>query len=235
MSLLASSPPCSHRPHRPSTLRHGVQSSLLPEQGSAHHDDELDPDASEEADRSPQIFMPPFNAFPTTQIASRSAGRLGTLTITDRSLLPSLVIHVDRASNWWGRKAGNTMDMRIPKVAFVIFWYAPGHLHHNVVREAFERGNIKDIADFLRPGIMTKATFGIRVNRIRLRQTDHQGRVLYGDLHTGDVIQVYCDSIKREYLEFKCNFNVGWGKNRRGNTAKFQVKVDKRSLLYQAR
>jgi hypothetical protein len=66
----------------------------------------------------------------------------------------------------------------------------------------------------LKVGIWTCATHGISINGKHLRQKDDKGRALFGNLHSGDIIQVY-HHVNGQHLRFRCEFYLGAGKDPR--------------------
>ncbi|KAF2463014.1 Pkinase-domain-containing protein [Lindgomyces ingoldianus] len=156
--------------------------------------------------------------------------RLGKLTATSDSFVPGLTLAIDRNKTSWGRYPGNTIvyengkDTRVPKTAFVIFWYKsdsdPG-----AIDELSQKGKDWTKCDNLHVGIFTCATSGISVNGKHIRQKDDKGRALFGHLHTGDIIQVYHDAKGTECLKFKCEFYHGSGKEPRPPGEGFNILI----------
>ncbi|KAF9699904.1 hypothetical protein EKO04_002540 [Ascochyta lentis] len=155
--------------------------------------------------------------------------RLGKLVATADSFAPNLVINIDKSKTSWGRLANNTIvydqsrDTRIPKTAFIIFWYSSGGDSAETVQELSQKNKDWTSLEKLNVGIWTCATHGISVNGKHLRQKDEKGRALFGHLHTGDIVQVYQDSRGTECLKFRCEFHLGSGKNPRPANNSFQV------------
>ncbi|KAH7379266.1 hypothetical protein DE146DRAFT_682394 [Phaeosphaeria sp. MPI-PUGE-AT-0046c] len=157
--------------------------------------------------------------------------RLGKLTATPDSFAPSLTLNIDRSKTSWGRLTNNTLvyedsrDTRIPKTAFVIFWYSSTDHSPGTVDELSQQGKDWTSLEDLKVGIWTCATHGISINGKHLKQKDEKGRAIFGHLHTGDIIQVYYDSRGTECLKFKCEFYLGSGKEPRpiGNSFKPMV------------
>ena len=154
--------------------------------------------------------------------------RLGKLIATPDSFSPNLTVAIDQSSTSWGRLPTNTVvyehsrDTRIPKTAFFIFWYTPDS-ESTTVEQLSQQGEDWTKIDGLRVGIFTCATSGIGINGKHLRQKDERGRALFGDLHTGDIIQVYQDSRGSECLKFKCEFYQGTGKESRAAGESFGI------------
>jgi hypothetical protein len=144
---------------------------------------------------------------------------LGRLEATADSFLFPLTMSVYGEFSW-GRDAGNTVtyrndtDVRIAKTAFELLWYSSS----NRVYKGFAN-NEKD----LKVAIRTHATYGILVNGKRLQRCDKHGRILYGDLHTGDIIEVYSSDCQTERLGFKCDFYAGSARQPRSSVGDFQV------------
>jgi serine/threonine protein kinase len=147
--------------------------------------------------------------------------RLGKLIATSDSFAPGLTINIDRSKTSWGRLANNTLvyensrDTRIPKTAFIIFWYSSAGQSSGTVEELSQKGQDWTSLDELKVGIWTCATHGISINGKHLKQKDEKGRAVFGHLHTGDVVQVYHDSRGTECLKFTCEFYLGSGREPR--------------------
>ncbi|KAF2636328.1 Pkinase-domain-containing protein [Massarina eburnea CBS 473.64] len=154
--------------------------------------------------------------------------RLGKLIATGDSFAPNLVLNIDQGRTSWGRLKTNTIvyenmnDVRIPKVAFIIFWWSSQRdLIENVQQLSQQSKDWTKLSD-LHVGIMTCATSGIAVNGKRIMQQDAKGRDNFGELHTGDIIQVY-HGPNTERLKFKCEFYLGEGKEPRSSGNSFSV------------
>ena len=147
--------------------------------------------------------------------------RLGKLIATPDSFAPNLVLNIDQSKTSWGRLGNNTIvyehrgDTRIPKTAFIVFFYSPGGEAPETVEELSQQGKDWTTLDNLNVGIWTCATHGISINGKHLKQKDDKGRALFGHLHTGDIVQVYHDARGTECLKFRCEFYVGAGKEPR--------------------
>ncbi|KAF1842731.1 Pkinase-domain-containing protein [Cucurbitaria berberidis CBS 394.84] len=147
--------------------------------------------------------------------------RLGKLIATPDSFVPSLTLNINKSKTSWGRLANNTIvyensrDTRIPKTAFIIFWYSSGGQSQVNVDELSQQGKDWTSLDNLNVGIWTCATHGISINGKHLKQKDEKGRALFGHLHTGDIVQVYHDSRGTECLKFRCEFYLGSGREPR--------------------
>jgi hypothetical protein len=145
--------------------------------------------------------------------------RLGRLEATADSFLFPLTMSVYGKFSW-GRDAGNTVtyrndsDVRIAKTAFELLWYSSSNRVYNGIAN-----NEKD----LKVTIRTHATYGILVNGNRLRRCDKHGRILYGNLHTGDIIEVYSSYCQKERLRFKCEFYAGSARHPRSSVGDFQI------------
>ncbi|KAF1912214.1 kinase-like domain-containing protein [Ampelomyces quisqualis] len=155
--------------------------------------------------------------------------RLGKLIATADSFCPGLTLNIDCSKTSWGRLENNTLvyensrDTRIPKTAFVIFWYSSASRTQATVDELSQQGKDWTSLDELKVGIWTLATHGISINGKHLRQKDDKGRVVFGHLHTGDIVQVYHDSRGTEWLRFQCEFYLGSGKNPRPAGESFSI------------
>ena len=157
--------------------------------------------------------------------------RLGKLVATADSFAPGLTLNIDKSKTSWGRLANNTIvyensrDTRIPKTAFIIFWYSSEGQTQETVEDLSQQGKDWTSLGDLNVGIWTCATHGISINGKHLKQTDDRGRALFGHLHTGDIVQVYHDSRGTECLKFKCEFNLGRGKEPRPAGDSFSTMV----------
>jgi serine/threonine protein kinase len=147
--------------------------------------------------------------------------RLGKLIATSDSFSPGLTVSIDRSKTSWGRLANNTLvyensrDTRIPKTAFIIFWYSSASQSSGTVEELSQTGKDWTSLEELKVGIWTCATHGISINGKHLKQKDDKGRAIFGHLHTGDIVQVYHDARGTECLKFRCEFYLGSGKEPR--------------------
>jgi serine/threonine protein kinase len=147
--------------------------------------------------------------------------RLGKLIATPDSFAPSLTLTIDQSKTSWGRLGSNTLvyedsrDTRIPKTAFILFWYSSSDDGSGTVQELSQQGkdwtNLKE----LKVGIWTCATHGIWINGKHLKQKDDNGRAVFGHLHTGDIVQVFHEPRDHVCLKFRCEFNVGSGQTPR--------------------
>jgi serine/threonine protein kinase len=153
--------------------------------------------------------------------------QLGKLVATADSIAPNLVLNLDQSRTSWGRRPQNTIvfddptDIRIPKTAFIIFWWSSSQNLQENVHELSQKSKDWTSLDDLHVGIFTCATSGITVNGKHIRQKDSKGRAIYGHLHTGDIVQVYHD--KGECLKFQCQFRLGSGQKPRPTGESFQV------------
>jgi serine/threonine protein kinase len=154
--------------------------------------------------------------------------RLGKLVATTDSFAPSLTLMIDNHQTSWGRAPGNTIvydnakDTRIPKTAFVIFWYSRNG-ESDAIKKLSQQGIDWTQLEDLQAGIFTNATSGILINGKHLKKTDDSGQQLYGHLHSGDIVQVYQARQGVECLKFKCEFYRGSGKEPRAATESFQI------------
>ncbi|KAF2750865.1 hypothetical protein M011DRAFT_492248 [Sporormia fimetaria CBS 119925] len=155
--------------------------------------------------------------------------RLGKLVTTADSFT-NITLIVDQSQYSWGRYQGNTVvyedaaDVRVPKRAFVIFFYTINSQGMDV-KDLSQKGEDWTKLDDLHVGIFTCATSGISINGKHLRQNDDRGRALYGHLHTGDIIQVFHDHRNNTFLKFKCDFYLGSAKHPRPAGDSFNVLV----------
>lgn len=177
---------------------------------------------------SPSAEVPCVPVELDTELRPRS---LGKLVATADSFVPNLVLNIDRSKTSWGRFGNNTIvyensrDTRIPKTAFIIFWYSSGGEGAETVQELSQKGKDWTSLKELNVGIWTCATHGISINGKHLRQKDERGRALFGHLHSGDIVQVYHDPKGAECLKFRCEFYIGTGKEARKAEDSFQVRV----------
>ncbi|KAF2682409.1 Pkinase-domain-containing protein [Lentithecium fluviatile CBS 122367] len=155
--------------------------------------------------------------------------RLGKLMATADSFAPNLVLNIDQSRTSWGRLKSNTIvyengkDTRVPKAAFIVFWWSASQDLRENVQELSQKGRDWTTLEDLHVGIFTCATSGITVNGKHIRQKDRKGRAIYGHLHTGDIIQVYHDSQSGECLKFRCEFRLGSGAKPRAAGESFHV------------
>jgi serine/threonine protein kinase len=146
--------------------------------------------------------------------------RFGKLVATSDSFAPNLVLHISESQTSWGRLPSCTIvypegrDTRIPKTAFVVFFYSASESGVTVEQLAAE-GKDWTTLPGLQVGIWACATRGISINGWNLKRTDDKGRALFGHLHTGDIIKVYQDAAGSEFLQFRCEFYLGAGKESR--------------------
>ncbi|KAF1959184.1 Pkinase-domain-containing protein [Byssothecium circinans] len=151
--------------------------------------------------------------------------RLGKLIATPDSFVPGLVLNIDQSRTSWGRLKTNTivyensLDTRIPKTAFVIFWWSSQTNLQEDVQKLSQQGKDWTSLTDLHVGIFTCATSGISINGKHLMHKDSKGRQNYGQLHTGDIVQVFQN--RRECLKFKCEFYLGDGKEPRSSGNSF--------------
>lgn len=156
---------------------------------------------------------------------------LGKLVATADSFAPNLTLSIDRSKTSWGRVSHNSIvyensrDTRIPKTAFIIFWYSSGGESAETVQELSQTGKDWTSLKELNVAIWTCATHGISINGKHIKQKDEKGRALYGHLHSGDVVQVYHDNKGSEFLKFRCEFYLGSGKEARKASESFHVMV----------
>ena len=160
--------------------------------------------------------------------------RLGKLVSTNDSFVAGLTINIDRSQTSWGRHPSNTnvyensRDIRIPKVAFVVFWYSSAGESAETVQQMSQEGKDWTSLPELHSGIWTCATHGITVNGKHIVRADDKGRALYGHLHTGDIVQVYGDRRGGECLKFRCEFYLGSGKEARTSGNEFSEMLGNR-------
>ena len=160
--------------------------------------------------------------------------RLGKLTATAESFAPGLSLALDQSRTSWGRLPTNTIvyenssDTRIPKTAFIIFWYSPIAAKGENVDDLSQQQKDWTNLESLHAGIFTLATSGITINGRHLKKNDEKGRALFGHLHSGDIIQVYHDPKGSECLRFKCEFYHGSAKDPRPTGESFHVQLGSR-------
>ncbi|KAH9873876.1 hypothetical protein IAQ61_004503 [Plenodomus lingam] len=160
-----------------------------------------------------------------------STRHLGKLVATPESFASNLVLNIDQSTTSWGRLPKNTIvyedshDTRIPKTAFIIFWYSSGGDSRNIVDELSQKGKDWTSLENLHVGIWTCATFGITVNGKLLKEHNDKGYALYGHLHTGDIVQVYQDPKGPACQKFRCEFYLGSGREPRPAGSSFDTLV----------
>ncbi|KAF1830325.1 meiosis-specific serine/threonine-protein kinase mek1 [Decorospora gaudefroyi] len=163
--------------------------------------------------------------------------RLGKLIATPDSFAPNLTLTINQSKTSWGRYGNNTIvyeqsrDTRIPKTAFIIFWYSSAPQSRDTVDELSQQGKDWTSLDELKVAIWTCATHGISINGKHLRQKDDKDRALFGHLHTGDIVQVYHDAHGTECLKFRCEFYLGAGKEPRPPGDSFDITPGNRLSL----
>ncbi|KAL6702469.1 Protein kinase protein rad53 [Coniothyrium glycines] len=201
------------------TINQGCSAIDIMHNGASAYDTNEQPTTPNNADaQSPSAAVP---SVPAELDFKPPPRRLGKLVSTQDSFIQNLVLNIDKSKTSWGRLLNNTIvyensrDTRIPKTAFIIFWYSSAGQSRDNVEELSQQGKNWTSLDDLHVGIWTCATHGISINGKHLRQKDERGRALFGHLHTGDVIQVYHDSRGTECLKFKCEFYLGSGQHPR--------------------
>ncbi|KAF2270425.1 kinase-like protein [Lojkania enalia] len=183
--------------------------------GESQLDDTIRHSTENSSHESEHITAPIVPTAPAELDIKPPPTRLGKLTATADSFVPGLTLMIDQSRTSWGRSPTNTViyenskDTRIPKTAFIIFWWSSNREGDGTVQELSQQGKDWTNLDDLHCGIFTCASSGISINGKHLRQKDEKGRALYGHLHTGDVIQVYHDARGTECLKFKCEFKRG--------------------------
>jgi serine/threonine protein kinase len=201
---------------------------------SAYEDTVRVSDTSGQSDISTAAALSPSGAVPSVpaELDIRPPPRrLGKLIATSDSFTPGLTLNINRSKTSWGRLPNNTIvyehsrDTRIPKTAFVIFWYSSGSQSQATVEDLSQQGKDWTSLEQLHVGIWTCATHGISVNGKHLKQKDDRGCALFGHLHTGDIVQVYHDSHGTECLNFRCEFYLGTGKKPRAAGDSFSTLV----------
>jgi hypothetical protein len=156
-------------------------------------------------------------SLPAEQDIKPPPRRLGKLVATPDSFAPGLTLHIDQSRTSWGRLTSNTLvydnskDTRIPKTAFVLFWYSSSSEGSDTVQELSQQGKDWTNLEELKVGIWTCATHGIWINGKHLKQKDDKGRAVFGHLHTGDIVTVFHEPRDNACLRFKCEFNIGSG------------------------
>ncbi|KAF1347063.1 hypothetical protein BDV97DRAFT_358411 [Delphinella strobiligena] len=151
---------------------------------------------------------------------ARPAPHLGRLTSTAASFADISLSLSTRVTSW-GRATGNTLvhpdpkDVRIPKIAFVLYFHANG------IEKAEQRGEEWTKISGLHCLMSTESSSGIRVNGVKLMARNKDGRRLYGRVYKGDIVTI-CGGPQK--LEFECDFYHGEGKERRPEgAAKFHI------------
>lgn len=165
------------------------------------------------------IDLPPMLSPQTVQAEFiRPPPRLGKLTATADSFEP-ITLHLTQRITSWGRNPNsvivyhNPNEVRVPKQAFNIAFHAPGIEEH-----------IKDSQtdwtklDGLHTLINTGSSIGISINGVHLRRESDDGRVLFGRLYDGDVVEI-AKSGHGKGLKFICEFWHGEAKEKRKEDA----------------
>ncbi|SMR42735.1 unnamed protein product [Zymoseptoria tritici ST99CH_1E4] len=132
-------------------------------------------------------------------------------------------IALDGQRTSWGRAPNNTViypnkaETRVPKLAFWIFFHAPG------IQDLDEDADFSDMPG-LYCGISTHASAGLHINGVHLKKGD-EGQLLYGRLHTGDEVEVWQPGRPgKAGMKFKVELFCGEGKvPRMEGEARFRV------------
>ena len=166
-----------------------------------------------------------LDPMPTRQDGQEILGRLRS---TPDSIIPDLDLEIRNLRTSWGRLRSNTItfadksDRRIPRTAFILFWYRREdglHSSNDVAKIPQQSQRLHRLTVAIWPC----ATYGICINGKHLGQTEGGGRVTYGHVHSGDIIKVYQNKLER--LQFECEFYFGSGRMPRVARTSFQTMV----------
>lgn len=146
---------------------------------------------------------------------------LGKMIATPDSFSPNLILNLNQSKMSWGRMPSNTIvyenkrDTRVPKTAFIVFWYSSASQDRDSVEVLSQQGKDWTGLDDLHAGIWTCARYGLSINGKHLQRSDEKGRALYTHLHTGDIVQVYANANGTELMRFRCELYLGSGQTPR--------------------
>ena len=168
--------------------------------------------STEQADRFTRTVQEPVNATRTssqdTQFV-KPPRRYGKLTSVPGSFA-NVSINLEARNTMWGRgldctvRYPNTNDVRIPKYALKIYFWAPGMDAH-----VAGGGDWTEVLG-VRTLVATSASGFICVNDVPLRKESASGNAsLFGRLHTGDIITIYDKA--DGFLKFKVEITFGDG------------------------
>ncbi|KAK4506738.1 hypothetical protein PRZ48_000471 [Zasmidium cellare] len=181
-------------------------------------DDMVESDAQRQNDAS-TIEAPELEAGDPSKI-------LGRLVTTSDSC-ERIVLDMKSRDMSWGRSPGNTYiwhddkDIRIPRTAIIIFFYADG------IKDVPEGEDITQLPG-LYTGILTHGSSGLKVNGVQL-DSGPEGKYLYGQLHTGDEIELFPGTKDgKRGLRFRAEIYHGQGKSPRPSDGpRFKVEQQK--------
>ncbi|KAF2169855.1 hypothetical protein M409DRAFT_64846 [Zasmidium cellare ATCC 36951] len=162
-------------------------------------------------------------SLPGSAETSRILGRL----VSTSDSFERIVLDMKSRDMSWGRSPGNTyiyqkeLDTRIPRTAVLTFFYADG------IKDVPEGEDITQLPG-LYTGILTHGSNGLRVNGVQL-DAGPEGKYLYGQLHTGDVIEVFPGTKDgKRGLWFRAEIYHGKGKTPRPKDGpRFKVEQQK--------
>ncbi|CAG8919541.1 unnamed protein product [Penicillium salamii] len=171
--------------------------------------------AEEEDSSDPIVHRPEPVPTPSTLFDTRFTKppkRFGKLKSLPGSIFETTIYLEDRLTSW-GRGPKATIrhpdgqDTRIPKYPLELTFWAPGIEPRIAAGENWQ--NVPGVTAI----ISTKASRGIWVNDILLRRSTAQGdgkeALEYGKLYSGDIITVYRNHERTEFLKFQCTFTHG--------------------------
>ena len=145
----------------------------------------------------------------TTSTTIYLSGRMTSWGRDPRSKVGSNVMHTDK------------MDVRVPKRALQITFWAPG------MEERIERGEDWTTVPGICTIVSTSTSRCIWVNDVELRSQSKEGDArLYGKIYTGDIVTIFKSQNPTEgFLKFRVEIGYGDGAGKRPeNEQGFQIK-----------
>ncbi len=142
----------------------------------------------------------------------RPQALMGQVTTLPGSIY-DITLDINHRVTTWGRDPPNgpgmhaivfpqPNDTRIPKYALAILFHCPG------MRDAPETNTQWKKWKGTQPVIFTQSRQHIYVNGVKLRSTSPEGWP-FGKLYTEDIITIWDDDKKKEFLKFRCTFYHG--------------------------
>lgn len=143
---------------------------------------------------------------------------LAKLIATPDSCLPTITLNITESLTTWGRgfeatvRYSNPNETRIPKYAFKILLFKPGFCAGAQSSTQTWSEQDQDMSFY----ISTKASLGIWVNDIPVtahdRQNPNSKSKFWGQLRHGDLITVFRNEAKSQFV--KLRFECYWGKSK---------------------
>ena len=221
-------------PSMPSTSSNSHESELQ-DPTDVMGEDELDeqvPDPPTDNDGNVMPGFPPLmkplaqssaaNSAKPEHVFAKPMPRYGILIPTPGSVTVKPIRLEQRATSY-GRDPKCTVvfedsqDTRVSKSALnIAFWY-----------QGIERDIAKGKTNWhrnphLRATISTRTNTYIKINGIHLMKSQ-EGKAQFGFLSKCDMVEVFCSSDRKEYLQFRCDFFVGQSRKIRGPNDPFKV------------